>query len=320
MNNGVNNNQIQNNNNTIKTNNINNNVNVPNQTITAQTQINSTQQINQSNPQIIQSFPTQPQPTNNVQIQNQKENKEKKQINLLPILLLIIIVLVIFNFFNTKNYKTKLANLNYNCSPITSKEKFELDTNSTLIKDLYSKVYTNIREDIAQPEFNDNMRIYLAYRQILESEKYDSNCNNFSNLSMEPYKCEVSTTFKPKAFKQETMIQAIKKLYGENTEIPLSNIKLGNSCIGGYQYIASRGEFVQGFCNQQTATSYRATKKLISATSTKNTIILKEEVKYHENEGMSLPSYLKSGTYYYTFRLDTNYNYVLVKKTYESKY
>ena len=33
------------------------------------------------------------------------------------------------------------------------------------------KVATNIREDIAQPEFNDNMRLYLAYRQILETEK-----------------------------------------------------------------------------------------------------------------------------------------------------
>ena len=35
---------------------------------------------------------------------------------------------------------------------------------------------------------------------------------------------------------------------------------------------------------------------------------------------MELPSYLKNGKYYYTFRLDMNYNFVLVSKTYEDKY
>ena len=56
------------------------------------------------------------------------------------------------------------------------------------------------------------------------------------------------------------------------------------------------------------------------AVSTKNTIIITEEVKYHENEKMELPSSLVSGTYNYTFRLDNNYNYVLVSKTYINKY
>ena len=50
------------------------------------------------------------------------------------------------------------------------------------------------------------MKLYLAYRQILETEKYDSNCNLFSQTSMEPYTCEVSTLFVPKAFKEETLI------------------------------------------------------------------------------------------------------------------
>ena len=44
-------------------------------------------------------------------------------------------------------------------------------------------------------------------------------------------------------------LKTIKKLYGENTSIPFTNIQLGNTCIGGYQYIPSRGEFVQGLCN-----------------------------------------------------------------------
>lgn len=244
-----------------------------------------------------------------------------KKFNLIPLLLLIIVGLAAYVFYSSNNYKSQIENLNYNCTPITaSKEEIKLDLNSTIVKDLYNKVKTNIREDLAQPEFNDNMRLYLAYRQILETDKYDSNCNLFDNLKMEPYTCEVTPTFRPKAFKEETLVQKVKELYGENSNIELSNIKLGTACIGGYQYIPSRGEFVQGLCTQQTATSYKVTKTLKEATSTRTTIVLIEEVKYHENEKMALPGYLKSGIYYYTFRLDMNYNYVLVSKTYQSKY
>lgn len=247
--------------------------------------------------------------------------KSRKKINLIPILLIVIVGLGAYIFYSSNNYKSQIENLNYNCTPITaSKEEIKLDLNSTIVKDLYNKVKTNIREDLAQPEFNDNMRLYLAYRQILETDKYDSNCNLFDKLKMEPYTCEVTPTFRPKAFKEETLVQKVKELYGENSNIELSNIKLGTACIGGYQYIPSRGEFVQGLCTQQTATSYKVTKTLKEATSTRTTIVLTEEVKYHENEKMALPGYLKSGIYYYTFRLDMNYNYVLVSKTYQSKY
>lgn len=247
--------------------------------------------------------------------------KNKKNYNLIPILLFIILGLVAYLFYSSSNYKSQIENLNYNCTPITaSNEKVKLDLDSTIVKNLYDKVKTNIREDLAQPEFNDNMRLYLAYRQILETDKYDSNCNLFDKLKMEPYTCEVTANFRPKAFKEEVLVQKVKEMYGENSKIELANVKLGSACIGGYQYISSRGEFVQGLCTQQTATSYKVTKTLKEATSTRTTIVLTEEVKYHENEKMSLPDYLKSGFYYYTFRLDMNYNYVLVSKTYQSKY
>lgn len=247
--------------------------------------------------------------------------KKKRGISIIPILLLIIGGLIFYLYYSNQSFKTKIDQLSYNCTPITaSKEEIKLSLDSTLVKDLYRKVETNIREDIAQPEFNDNMKLYLAYRQVLESDKYDSTCNLFSVTSMEPYTCEVSLNFVPKAFKEETLVLAIKKLYGENTQLPLSNIQLGSSCIVGYQYIPERGEFVQGICSQQNATSYKVTKKLTEAISTGNTIILTEDVKYHENEKLALPDSLKSGLYHYIFRLDMNYNYVLVDKTYESKY
>ena len=246
----------------------------------------------------------------------------RKKSGLTPILLILILGLGFYLVYSTRTYNARIENLTYECTPVTSaKEDTELDLDSTLVRDLYSRVVTNIREDLAQPEFNDNMKIYLAYRQIPEEYKYDSNCNLFSVTAMEPYKCEVSTKFKPKAIKEETVQLYLKKLYGEKTEIALANIRLGrNSCIGGYQYIAKRGEFVQGYCSSDVATSFKVDKELKKATSNRNTIILTEEVKYHEAEKQALPESLKSGTYYYTFRLDMNYNYVLVSKTYQSKY
>ena len=254
------------------------------------------------------------------EVQEDVAPKEKKSI--IPVILLFVIFLLgaYIYYLNTSNQRT-LAELNYKCTPVNeSKEEINLDVNSTLVQDLYSKVYTSIREDVAQPEWNDTMRLYLAFRQISEHEMYDSNCNMFSAGRMEPYTCEVSVNFIPKAFRTSTLALEWKKLYGENTPMPLINVKLENSCIGGYEYIPERDEYVQGYCKQPTATSFRATKTLKEALSSRNTIILVEEVKYAGNEKMELPSYLKSGTYYYTFRLDMNYNYVLISKKLDEKY
>ena len=238
-------------------------------------------------------------------------------------MLLIILILIsgaaIF-YIKTSNDK-QMATLRYNCTPITaSKEEIKLDVNSTLVQSLYNKFATTIREDLAQPNFNDEWKIYMAYRQILETDKYDSNCNSFSATAMEPYTCQGNNNFTPKAFKEEKIIQKIKELYGEHANIQLKNVQLGKTCLVGYQYIKERGEFVEGHCNQKTATSFKAEKKLTEAISTRNTIVLTEEVRYVETEGLTLPSYLKSGTYHYTFRLDLNYNYVLISKSYEEKY
>ena len=259
-----------------------------------------------------------PQPVNPTPIELPKP--EKKKINLTPILLLLVVILIVVIIYTNNNNQKIIASLKYNCTPITSKNETKLDLNSTLVQDLYSKVKTNIREDLANPNFDDSKKLYLAYRQIKEHDKYDTNCDYFSPTAMEPYTCEVSTRFVPKAFKEETLQLEIKKLFGEETNIPLSNIQLGRNCIGGYQYIEDRKEFVEGYCKEKIATSFKVTKTLKEAKSTRNTIILKEEVKYHENEKLTLPESLKSGIYIYTFRIDMNYNYVLIDRTYESKY
>lgn len=297
--------------------------NVPNvqnnqQTPIIQSNIQQHATINQKmqspqNPQI-------PPPIVNNGNEKQAPSPKKRGGGMIVFLILIIFVLGFYIYYSSKNYETTLKKIKFSCSPITGNSKKELNIDSTLVKDLYSKVVTNIREDLAQPQFNDEMKLYLAYRQILDRDKYESNCNLFSLTSMEPYTCEVSTNFVPKAFKEETLLHQINKLFGENTNITLQNIQLGTSCIVGYQYIQERGEFVEGICNQHIATSYNVTKKLIEATSIGSTIILTEEVKYHANEKLPLPEYLKSGIYKYTFKLDMNYNYIFVNKVYEEKY
>ena len=245
----------------------------------------------------------------------------KKKSKIAPFLLLIILGLGSYLLFTTKDYHNKIETMKYNCTPVTSyKEEKELDLNSTLVQDLYTKVHTSIREDVAQPDWDDTMKLYLAYRQIPEYEKYDSNCNLFDPSKMEPYTCVESSTSKPKAFKASTLELEFKKLFGEDTLFEFQNIKLVNSCIGGYQYIADRGEYVEGTCDQQTATSFKVEKQLSKAVTYRNTIVLTENVKYRSNESMELPSFLKSGEYIYTFRLDVNYNYVLISKVYNDKY
>lgn len=260
--------------------------------------------------------------------EKEKKVKEKPEKEVKPrkssfptILFFIIVLMGVYIYYSYNNYQTSLSELKYKCSPVNeTREEIPLDVNSTLVQDLYSKVATSIREDVAQPEWNDKMKIYLAFRQLKEKDMYDSNCNMFSAGRMEPYTCEESVNFKPKAFLTSKLLLEWKKLYGEETPMPLINIKLENACIGGYEYIKERDEYVQGYCKQNTATSYRVKKTLTEAISSRNTIVLVEEVQYAGNEKLDLPSYLKSGTYYYTFRLDMNYNYVLLAKTYNEKY
>ncbi len=247
--------------------------------------------------------------------------KEPKKKNLTP-LWLIIIAFLIMGIVGTSSYMNKkITETKYNCTPITSsKEEKELDLETTLVQSLYNKVKTSIKEDVAHPTFDDDMKLYLAYRQISDYEKYDSNCHQFSLTSMEPYTCQVSQNFVPKAFKEETLLLKIKEMYGENITLSLKNIQLGNTCVVGYQYIPTRGEFVEGYCNKQSNITLAVTKELVKAVSTRNTIILTEQVKYRSKSGAEVPKSLKSGRYHYIFRLDMNYNYVLINKTYESEY
>jgi len=277
---------------------------IPNQTQQTPTQINNMQQSQ----------------VNQQPIQEEQKPKKKKRNKLVPFLLLLLLIAGGYNVYSSKEYQKTINDIKDKCSPIKAGKETKLDINSEIVQELYKKVATNMREDLANPEFNNSMKLYLAYRQILERDKYESNCNLFDINSMEPFTCIESTTYTPKAIKEETIKSKLIELFGEDNNIPLQNIQLGNSCIGGYQYIEKRGEFVEGYCSSQITNSFEVTKKIISATTTQTNIIIKEDVKYHEGEKLYLPESLKSGIYTYVFQLDYNYHYILKEKTYESKY
>lgn len=236
--------------------------------------------------------------------------KKKNKLSILIIILLIAALAGLY-FFDQQT----MNRIRNDFSPVsTSGEEKELDVNSTIVQDLYNKVSTNIREDIANPNFDDNLKRYLAYRNMPTRKIYDSNCNLFSATSMMPYTCTESSDFYPTAFTEESLQLELRKLFGEYTKVENANIQLSTVCLGGYQYIEKRGEYVEGFCQEENTTVFRADKSLKKATSRESTITLYEEVKYVGNEGATVPEYLVSGTYVYTFKLDPNYNYVLLSR------
>ena len=274
---------------------------------------------------IITNPPTEPQPEEETKQEEppkeEQKPRKKKKSPLGGFIFIILVALGGFAYYTKTTSERTITELKYKCIPAAeSKEEVSLDINSTLVQELYQKVATTIREDAAQPEWNDTMKLYLAFRQIPDYKIYDSNCNLFSAGKMEPYTCEVTTTFTPRAFKKSTLELEWKKLYGETTKMPLINVKLQNSCVGGFEYIAEREEYVQGYCKESHTPTYKVKKELTGAATSNNRIILTEKVEYYGTDKIQVPAYLRSGTYYYTFRLDTNYNFVLISKDYDQKY
>lgn len=254
-------------------------------------------------------------------VQEDNDKKKKKKNKLARFYFLIILILIgVIVYFNYA-HSMEVAMLNEKCTPVsTSGKAKELDLDSTIVQDLYAKVKTSLREDLASTELNDQMKLYLAYRQLAYSEFYESNCNLFSSTAMEPFVCQESAVISPMAFKEEDLQREVKKLFGDDVEIANANIQLGTgTCIGGYQYIAERGEYVQGVCTQNTATTFKMDKELVKAESKESVITLYEEVKYYNAEGLDLPERLKSGTYVYTFKLDMKYDYIYVSKELQEK-
>lgn len=254
--------------------------------------------------------------TNNVQ--QVPVPKQKKSHTGVVFFLLVVAGFCFYTYYEYTNHQIEIARLKEECTPVsTTKDEKKLDLNSTIVQDLYSKVATNIKEDVAEPTFSDNMKLYLAFRQIPHDKIYNSNCNQFSDTAMPLYTCLDNENSTPKAFKEETLKIEYKKLFGETATFQNANIQLGRKCVGGYQYIESRGEYVEGYCAQVPTTSYYAEKELEKVISKESTIYLYEKVKYLASAGQKVPEELLSGTYKYTFKLDTNYNYVLLSKELE---
>ena len=230
---------------------------------------------------------------------------------------LLLLIIAVLGYYIYQDYQKDLAR--GECSPLVASDNTlrELDINSSIVQELYDKIKTTIREDVAYHNFDDVFKLYLAYRQIPTSDIYESNCNLFNESNMSNFTCSSSTNFTPTAFKEETLQREVRKLFGESISIPNQNIVLGNSCFGGYQYVGERGEYVQGYCGQIPTTTYNVDKELISATVQGDTITLRENVRYYSAEGITNDQ-LQSGVYVHTFKLDNSYHYAYVDRTIEA--
>ena len=246
--------------------------------------------------------------------------KAKKRINLTPFLLIIIVALI-GELIYINNDKTNVINelKHQNIVINTDDQKEDLDKNSTIIQDLYSKVVTTVKEDLANQNLDDEMRRYLAFRQINTNMFYDSNCNLFDQNKIFNYTCN-QKSFKPNAFKEEALQLEIKKLFGENSKIENGNIQLGRQCIGGYEYIAERGEYVEGQCIENNAVTINVKKNIVATYRINDEIFIEEETKYISGNKGDIPSTLKDGIYTYRFKLDTNLNYAYISKEFRTKY
>lgn len=244
------------------------------------------------------------------------EKPKKKSHKAFVFIFFLLLIIGALSYYIYTDYKKDQAR--EECSPLVASDNSvrELDINSSIVQELYNKVKTNIREDLAYHNFDDVFKLYLAYRQIPHSDIYDSNCNLFDESVMSNFTCSSVPSFTPNAFKEETLQREVKKLFGESVEIPNQNIVLGNSCFGGYQYIAKRGEYVQGYCGSVPTTSYNVEKKLLSASVQGDTITIRENVRYYSAQGIDNDQ-LQNGVYVHTFKLDNHYHYAYVNRTIE---
>ena len=232
-----------------------------------------------------------------------------------PLFLIIILLLLGAAYYSydqatkTKYYYEK------EYSPVTGKDVKVLANESFLVQNLYNTIKTNVEEDTVNPNLDNNMKLYLAYRNVSNNYIYTSNCNMFNNGAMQSFTCDpADKDFTPTAFKIEVLQRSINKIFGETSGVELANIQLGNSCLGGYQYIPDRGEFVSGKCSAEIPIICTASKEIVKATSTEDTVTIEEKVKYTNPTGGEIPSTLKSGTYLHKFKLDKNYDYIYVSK------
>lgn len=284
-------------------------------------------------PEITQPTPTVPGEPPQIQIKEEEKKelqavesqaaeqpKPKKKLSMTPLFLIIIVALIGGIIYINNDKESTIKQLkNQNIVIDTNDEKIQLDKNSTLVQDLYNKVVTTVKEDWANPNLDDEMKRYLAFRQLNSNMFYDSHCNLFDQNKIYNYTCD-DKDFKPKAFKEEMLKLELKKMFGENSQIETGNIQLGRQCIGGYEYIPERGEYVQGKCIENLAITINVKKEIVEAYRINDEVYIVEETKYISGNKGDIPETLKDGLYTHTFKLDTNLNYAYISKTYKPKY
>ena len=252
------------------------------------------------------------QPAGQVQSGKPVKQKKKSKAGLIFTILIILGLAGGIYYFYDQNVKLK-DYYEHNYSPLNSKEEKDLELDSFIVTDLYNRFKTSAKEDYLERDFNSNtMKLYFGIRNVSSKDYVESNCNLFNNTQMKYVTCK-DDEYTPFAIDEDVLKLKLVELYGDNNGIQLGNIQLGNSCYGGFQYIADREQFVKGHCNSSVIALIDATKELYKATTKESEIKIYEKVRYFTT-ATDVPEYLRSGKYVYTFTLDPNYNYILKSK------
>lgn len=245
--------------------------------------------------------------------------EKEKSSNKILIILLFILVLGLVGYITYDKVLKKNVD-----TPVEEKkeEGQKTEENSVvdqeLVQDLYSLVKTEIDEE-KDYVLNDQMKLYLAYRQIPISEVYNTHCSGFE--ASFPFVCETTSSlasFQPRGFKSASLQKQLKKLFGKNTSIANQPIK-GEGAFGlstYYDYVAARDEYVQGENRGGGMDPTVVTKTLVNSYKKDQSIYLEETVKYTTQDGSQVSdNYSKhDGTYQYQFNLEDGH-YIYVSKT-----
>ena len=91
---------------------------------------------------------------------NLSTNKSKKSI-LAILLIFVIIGLSVYIYYTDTMYKNQINEIKYSCTPLASQSELtQLNIESDTVKKLYSIISTNIEEDLADNQLDEQMKFF----------------------------------------------------------------------------------------------------------------------------------------------------------------
>lgn len=246
------------------------------------------------------------------------------QVMLLVVVMLLSVMAVAGNVLRNEKL---IDNTKGNSSKTTATDAMkdstikELDINSNLVQQLYSIAYDNrygLKDSFIYPdmdkiiigemEFSNKMKLVLSN---LENNKYTSSyCNtnlgNTYKYNNKTYTCKVSSKGRIDA---QTILDKYMELYGNtdnfDTSVPIvEDALLNNIYLYGIDKKTNQASYYLYQTKEEVVNQYNYTRKITSATSDKNKIVIVENIVTESNDGKSSEENIR-----YTFNKNSDGTY-----------